>query len=338
MFLCVYWSPKPKKLKVGDYCTGALVVSSDSQSEDSANLIGQSRAVVNTFRQVQQLTNGDSTIPKTAFERELGFGNAGNIDVSANNITLENSAEILAETASGAGGNIDLDVQGTLLMLNESLISTTAGTAAAGGDGGNININAQFVIAPPNTNNDIIANAFEGSGGNINITAAGVFGFDVRNENNPRQDSRNNLSASSQFGSDGDVDTPNVDPQQGVNNLPTNLADPTNQMDRSCIGNQNLGQFTIAGRGGLPPQPGDVLPAVRPLVDLGPGLDQLEQLDYRFSNRPSSAPVPVPDPSPSPTLIEAQGIQVGPDGTIQLVANPSGPQILASGLQTYACS
>jgi Dyp-type peroxidase family len=24
MFLCVYWSPKPKKLKVGDYCTGAL--------------------------------------------------------------------------------------------------------------------------------------------------------------------------------------------------------------------------------------------------------------------------------------------------------------------------
>jgi hypothetical protein len=40
MFLCVYWSPKPKKLKVGDYCTGALVrskvrdISAEFDSED----------------------------------------------------------------------------------------------------------------------------------------------------------------------------------------------------------------------------------------------------------------------------------------------------------------
>jgi hypothetical protein len=31
MFLCVYWSPKPKKLKVGDYCTGALEIKDDSE-------------------------------------------------------------------------------------------------------------------------------------------------------------------------------------------------------------------------------------------------------------------------------------------------------------------
>jgi hypothetical protein len=34
MFLCVYWSPKPKKLKVGDYCTGALGVNPTSTAPE----------------------------------------------------------------------------------------------------------------------------------------------------------------------------------------------------------------------------------------------------------------------------------------------------------------
>src|SRR3712207_8808007 len=41
---------------------------------------------------------------------------------------------------------------------------------SAGGDGGNININADFVVAVPKEDSDITANAFNGRGGNINIT------------------------------------------------------------------------------------------------------------------------------------------------------------------------
>jgi glutamate-1-semialdehyde aminotransferase/acyl carrier protein len=42
MFLCVYWSPKPKKLKVGDYCTGAL----DSNPDLAVAVINGPEAVV----------------------------------------------------------------------------------------------------------------------------------------------------------------------------------------------------------------------------------------------------------------------------------------------------
>lgn len=67
--------------------------------------------------------------------------------------------------------NLDL-----LLMRDNSQISTSAGTARAGGDGGNIDINAQLVAATENS--DIRANAFEGKGGNIDIDASSVFGFE----------------------------------------------------------------------------------------------------------------------------------------------------------------
>ena len=49
-------------------------------------------------------------------------------------------------------------------------------------DGGNIDINTQFLIAAPNTNSDIIANAASGRGGAINITASGIFGLTVRDQ------------------------------------------------------------------------------------------------------------------------------------------------------------
>jgi large exoprotein involved in heme utilization and adhesion len=179
-------------------------------------------------------------------------------------------------------------------------------------------------MALPNTNSDIVANAFEGSGGNINIEAAGVFGFDVRNENNPRQDIRNNLSASSRFGGSGRIDVPNIDPSQGSNRLPNNLVDPTNQLDRTCTISNNHSKFIHTGRGGLPPQPNDIFPISHPLVDLGPDLD--------FSlNQGSDRPTNPNPPIPTLTFItEAQTIQLGPNGQIHLVANPTNPTTLAT--------
>ncbi|MDF5733525.1 MAG: hypothetical protein PUP92_37510 [Rhizonema sp. PD38] len=86
---------------------------------------------------------------------------------------------ITAQTRSGNGGNITLIPQNLLLLRNHSLISTTAGTSSANGNGGNITINAPngFVVATPNENNDIIANAFNGSGGQIQINAQGIYNF-----------------------------------------------------------------------------------------------------------------------------------------------------------------
>ncbi|HAC65071.1 MAG TPA: filamentous hemagglutinin, partial [Cyanothece sp. UBA12306] len=92
--------------------------------------------------------NNDSQITVSSF----GTGNAGNIDITAQNITLDNSSELTAETASGEGGNISLYVSDFLTLRRASTISTTAGTEGGGGNGGNIDINAQFIIAVPTEN------------------------------------------------------------------------------------------------------------------------------------------------------------------------------------------
>ncbi len=66
----------------------------------------------------------------------LGSGNAGNLEVVANSILLDNQGSISAATTSGEGGNISLQTN-SLLMRRNSQISATAGGTA---NGGNINI------------------------------------------------------------------------------------------------------------------------------------------------------------------------------------------------------
>ncbi len=61
-------------------------------------------------------------------------------------------------------------------------------------DGGNIPLDAGFIVAVPEEDSDITANAFTGLGGNINITAQGVYGIEFCPENT----SLNNIRESAQ--------------------------------------------------------------------------------------------------------------------------------------------
>ncbi len=63
---------------------------------------------------------------------------AGNLEVTAKNIHLNNQGTISAETFSGQGANITLKVEDFLRLWRNSGISATAGTAEKGGNGGNI--------------------------------------------------------------------------------------------------------------------------------------------------------------------------------------------------------
>jgi large exoprotein involved in heme utilization and adhesion len=68
------------------------------------------------------------------------------------------------------------------MMRRNSEISTEArGT----GNGGNINIDADLLVAVPSEDSDIVANAFEGNGGNINITTQGIFGSSSKKNGRP---------------------------------------------------------------------------------------------------------------------------------------------------------
>ena len=187
------------------------------------------------------------------------LGAAGSIEADARSILLDNG-NITATTSSGNGGNITLQAEDFLLMRNSSEISTSAGTAQAGGDGGNITITTPFIVAVPKEDSDITANAYTGRGGNIQVTASDLFGIQFRPEDTPLSD----ITASSKFGLQGTVqiNTPGVDPTRGLTNLPTDVTDVSNQIAQSCPtggGNVAQNEFIITGRGGLPDNPSDAL-------------------------------------------------------------------------------
>ncbi|MBD0327930.1 MAG: S-layer family protein, partial [Pyrinomonadaceae bacterium] len=121
----------------------------------------------------------DESANSGLFVRSQGSKGAGNLQVKSPFIRLDNGGEITAETASGNGGDITLHGLDLLLLSDNSQISATAGTNQQGGDGGNITINAPdgFIVAKPNENSDITANAYNGNGGIVKINATKIFGI-----------------------------------------------------------------------------------------------------------------------------------------------------------------
>ena len=204
----------------------------------------------------------------------LGTGNAGDLQVATRSIKLDNQGKLLANSVVGRGGNITLSVRDLLLLQRNSEIYTVSGTEQAGGDGGNFTLNIPdgFIIATPNENSDIITNAFTGRGGEIRIRAFGVFGMVVRSRkelvrllgtNDPslldaRRLPTNDITLFSQTGSSLEGTTKL---QFTRVELPTNLVDASQLLDTICSprSKQQASSFIITGRGGLPPNPKDIL-------------------------------------------------------------------------------
>jgi filamentous hemagglutinin family protein len=202
-----------------------------------------------------------------------GTGIGGNIDLQADQVTLNRKGAITAETASTQGGNIRLDVKDLILLRQNSLISATAGTAQAGGDGGNITLNSNFIVAIAKENSDIRANAFTGTGGTVRITTQGIFGIEPRSGTTAFSD----ITASSDFGVSGTItlNRPDVDPSRGTTPLPTGLVDTNALIANSCIARRNRqGRFVITGTGGLATQPDDLPSAAFPTYELIPEVPQ----------------------------------------------------------------
>jgi filamentous hemagglutinin family protein len=272
-----------------------------------------------------QLTNG-AQLNSSFFGQK---GAAGNISVDARSIKL-NKGSMTSITASGDGGDITLNVRDLLLLRRESLISTTAGTAQQGGNGGSITINAPngFLVSAPHENSDIIANAFRGKGGEVTISALGIYWFNPLSRENlarlsakldPRELPTNDITAISQENPNLSgvvaINTLGLDPSGGLLQLPTGLVDPSNKVDQRCApkGAGRASTFTATGTGGIAASPTEPLVqqgAVMELVPLpedGNGL-RADEPDKRTA--PSAAPI-----------VEAQGWIVDRDGTVHLVAD-----------------
>lgn len=264
-----------------------------------------------------------------------GTGPGGNIDLLAGNLTLQNGGFISAETTSGQGGNIGLRISDILQLQNQSRISATAGRNGEIGDGGNINIFAQFIVANPFDNNDITANAFTGTGGNISIQTEAIFGFQVVDDLTPFSD----ISASSQLGLSGTVsiDTPETDPTEGLVDLPTAVVDPSGLVSQACIGHSGelaseISEFTVTGRGGVPTNPTETLRQDSTLTEWIAHEGQNTSATKPSSRVEKSKATDSPHP-----IIEAQGWKTNKKGQLILTAEPQPPLAHVAGLTQSRC-
>jgi len=265
-------------------------------------------------------------------------GNAGNLTVNAGSIFLDKQGELIASTASGEGGNINLQAQDLLLLRRKSQISTNAGGT---GNGGNIEINSQFLVAVPIENSDITANAVRGRGGNIKITTQGIYGLNFR----PRQTPLSDITASSEFGVNGvvQINTPDLDPSKGLAALSGELVDVSGLVGSGCeAAREQSSQFVVTGRGGVPPNPNETLRHARVLVDLGtPSVSQESALTTNSPYPTVRSTTDIQHPSSSSNraapLVEATGWVMDSKGEVILTDKAPTVTSHSSWLRTSSC-
>ncbi|NEU75635.1 filamentous hemagglutinin N-terminal domain-containing protein [Hassallia byssoidea VB512170] len=266
-----------------------------------------------------------------------GTGDAGELKITAGTIRLDNQGKLIAETASGNGGNILLRANDLLVLRRGSQISTTAGNDRAGGNGGNITINTPFIIAVPNEDSNISANAFSGRGGRVNITANGVYGIQFRRQPTLQSD----ITASSQLGVAGvvEINTPDIDPSRGLIPLPAVVVNSPGLIASNCnafIGKKGS-EFTITGRGGLPLSPDDFLSSDVVWSDTRLAAITTKRQDLNTSTAKFVARSPVAiAPGGSLTIVPATGWIFNNKGEVTLISHAANTERQDFGAATCA--
>jgi filamentous hemagglutinin family protein len=231
---------------------GRLTISGDADIATITLGPGQGGDIQVQARQIE-LTNNQAAITASSF----GSGNAGNIEIHADDTFRSRNSVVSTESILSGGGKIDLSAD-QIVELVDSQITTTVQSGA--GDAGNITIDPRYVIL---NNSQVIARAVEGNGSNIHI-GADVF----------LASPTSIVDASSEKGISGTIDIRGV-----VNNLsgslvplPQGYLNITALSEDRCAGRLREGQvssFVVAGREGMPLQPGGVLPSPLYEVDQG---------------------------------------------------------------------
>jgi large exoprotein involved in heme utilization and adhesion len=177
-----------------------------------------------------------------------------------------NKSYISTDGFSDSGGNLKFDISNYLLLRNNSFMTTNSESSGEG-NGGNITIGSPLgnplgnplIIALPG-DNDITANANAGNGGKVTINSQGLFGIRDRPKG---QESTltNDITANSRSGQNGNVNvnTPGTDPGKDSTTLPTVPTDASNQIAQTCSASNRQNKFTVAGRGGMPPNANEPL-------------------------------------------------------------------------------
>jgi len=178
----------------------------------------------------------------------VAFGRAGNIVIQAGDSYESRDSSVTTATAQSAGGNISIQARRLVHLVNSEIITNVKGGF---GNSGNITIDPQFVILD---SSKIIASAIGGNGGNINITA-GVF----------LASPDSIIDASSSLGISGtiSIQAPLSNLSGALAPLPQEFLQVASLLSARCAARMSgkTSSFVLAGRDGLPPRPGGLLPS-----------------------------------------------------------------------------
>jgi filamentous hemagglutinin family protein len=244
-----------------------------------------------------------------------GSGAAGTVEIFSRSIFLDNNSFIQARSNSGLGGDIQLTASDSLVLRNQSNISTSSTTT---GNGGNINILAGVIAAIPTEDSNISTDAVFGNGGNIKITTQGLFGIFPNTANFPNS---SDITARSEFGINGTIDTSIVSttPVTDLASLPAVLGQKI--LKTACFATRsgsNRNSFIYSGRGGLPNTPSDPDQNIAIWQDFRTVPSPISHRNNRQTATPTTTSMP-----PTSPILEAQGFSFKPDGSVQLVAAES---------------
>jgi large exoprotein involved in heme utilization and adhesion len=192
-------------------------------------------------------------------------GDSGNIDLVVETLRMDGGT-ITTAAAEAAGGDITITHTGSLLHLTDSQITTSVNGGLGGG--GNITIGAEldssgnvFNINPFDfivlNNSGIHANAFGGPGGNINIFT------DILLSSLPLATA---ITASSALNTPGtiDIQATVTEFSSDISQLPDVPLQATELLRATCaarVAGGRSSSLVLAGRGGLPLEPGGLLPS-----------------------------------------------------------------------------
>ncbi|MEM6611581.1 MAG: filamentous hemagglutinin N-terminal domain-containing protein [Cyanobacteria bacterium P01_C01_bin.72] len=248
----------------------------------------------------------------------LGSGVPGSLRVNAKNIEVRDFGSITATTEFETGGNVELNIQDNLTLRNNSTISAQAFNEASGG---NLEIDTNFIIAFPQENNDILANAVFGNGGNININAEGILGIEEGSSQPPNLS--NDIDASSEFGEGGIVslEFPDSSSNNNLSQLSSDFVDVAYLFANTFCKIRGDNKFIATGRGGIPLVPDDTLLPEHTwsdwrIVAEGAEAEQVEEVEETKQTSETTA-------ANSPKkLAMIQGWMTDPQGNVVLTDKP----------------
>jgi filamentous hemagglutinin family protein len=270
---------------------------------------------------VRQQPQGDSgslmiNTPQLTIEQaaqisvsNYGLANAGDIEIATSALNLDTKGEIVANTASGEGGSINILADSLVTLDHSSSISTTA---AQDGNGGNITLETGN-LALLNFNR-ISADASQGNGGSVSIDTQGLF-----------IDPSSRITASSQVEQkQGNVaiSTLDLNSRLATDYIEQSPLVAEEQISSSCgVGTDfNSNQIRDLGRGGIPHNPLRETAYWETLNDWG--VDEISVFSNANSHLLEASSSDEVNPAKlNQPIVEVNSWVINSQGIIELVAN-----------------